>query len=456
MSELQRRWAKAKLDAAQGGASGSLLEEDEGADGLSHLNDDDSASSASSVSSTGTVVPSASQNLFVRPQGLPRRASGAGGNGSGGRTLEPIPWTTFFERELFLGAGDDSGIVYHAYLTSPVGNGPLFVMHHGAGSSGLSFAVVGAEIRKRLPSAGILSLDARDHGLTKVPTSKEDPTEQSPADLSLDTLSSDLLAVIKLAQAQMRWSELPPLILVGHSLGGAVVTDLAFSGRLNTPGTISSPLLGFAVLDVVEGSAMDALQSMQTYLGTRPSGFATLQAGIEWHIRSRTIRNGTSARTSVPALLVDDDKNKKASNNGDETSKDGDTGSTSISESAPDSVSSPSSAATRRPWRWRTDLGGTQPFWEGWFVGLSKKFLGARGGKLLLLAGTDRLDTELTIGQMQGKYALQVFPEAGHFIHEDLPEKTALTLVDFYNRNNRSALVLPPKVSELLAQGKKV
>ena len=35
----------------------------------------------------------------------------------------------------------------------------------------------------------------------------------------------------------------------------------------------------------------------------------------------------------------------------------------------------------------------------------SKKFLEARGGKLLLLAGTDRLDTELTIGQMQGDMA---------------------------------------------------
>lgn len=42
-----------------------------------------------------------------------------------------------------------------------------------------------------------------------------------------------------------------------------------------------------------------------------------------------------------------------------------------------------------------------------------------------------------------GKYALQVFPEAGHFIHEDLPEKTAIALVDFYRRNDRSAIVLP-------------
>lgn len=141
-----------------------------------------------------------------------------------------------------------------------------------------------------------------------------------------------------------------------------MVTDLAKSGKLGTS------VLGYAVLDVVEGSAMDALQSMQTYLSTRPGGFVTLQAGIDWHVRTRTIRHAISARTSVPALLVYNEE------------RDAD-----------------------RPWRWRTNLAATQPFWEDWFVGLSKKFLEAKGGKLLLLAGTDRLDTELTIGQMQGE-----------------------------------------------------
>lgn len=311
--------------------------------------------------------------------------------------------------------------MHHAYLTSPVDGGPLFVMHHGAGSSGLSFAVVGAEIRKRLPSAGILSLDARDHGLTMAGPQGEAPHEKA-ADLRLSTLSSDLLTVIRLAQAHMRWPALPPLVLVGHSLGGAVITDLAYSGRLNTSLT-ASPLLGYAVLDVVEGSAMDALQSMQTYLGTRPPGFPTLQAGIEWHIRSRTIRNATSARTSVPALLVDSNRQSEesTSGNGDgDGDGKGEEGTESTStRSIPESIPAPpalppppsptsaasSAAAKRRPWRWRTDLGATQPFWEDWFVGLSKKFLSARGGKLLLLAGTDRLDTELTIGQMQGAYS---------------------------------------------------
>ncbi len=132
--------------------------------------------------------------------------------------------------------------------------------------------------------------------------------------------------------------------------------------------------------------------------------------------RSRTIRNTASARISVPSLLRRED---------------------------------PTNSSPSQPWTWRTDLAATQPYWEGWFTGLSRKFLEAKGGKLLLLAGTDRLDKELMIGQMQGKYQLQVFPEAGHFIHEDQAEKTAMVVADFYKRNDRSALVLPPKVGAI-------
>lgn len=299
--------------------------------------------------------------------------------------------------------------------------------------------MLSSEIRKLLPAAGMLSVDARGHGSTA--------QESGELDLSLETLTDDLLFVVRATKEAMGWADMPPVVLVGHSLGGAVVTNLAKRGDLG------ASVLGFAVLDVVEGSAMDALQSMITYLSTRPSGFPSLESGIDWHVRSRTLRNAASARTSVPALLVKDGEGPRA-------------------------------------WRWRTDLAATQRFWEGWFTGLSKKFLEARGGKLLLLAGTDRLDTELTIGQMQGeskplphlflfrsrcisfavscvreisanglttgKYALQVFPEAGHFIHEDLPDKTAMMLVDFYRRNDRSAMVMPPKVSDMLKQGKRV
>ncbi|BAE55824.1 unnamed protein product [Aspergillus oryzae RIB40] len=160
-----------------------------------------------------------------------------------------------------------------------------------------------------------------------------------------------------------------------------------------------------------------------SYLHHRPLRLALSTRGIHppctnnLSTRSRTIRNRTSARVSVPSLLYE--------------------------EAAPTDPS--------KPWVWRTNLAETKPFWENWFIGLSKKFLEARGGKLLLLAGTDRLDKELMIGQMQGKYQLQVFPEAGHFVQEDQPVKTAQVLVDFYKRNDRSALVLPPKVADMQA-----
>ena len=206
-------------------------------------------------------------------------------------------------------------------------------------------------------------------------------------DLSLESLSADLIYVVNQTKIQMKWKDMPPLILIGHSLGGAVVTNVAKGGKLG------NAVLGYAVLDVVEGSAIDALQSMQTYLSTRPLGFPSLESGIEWHIRSRTIRNSVSARTSVPALLKFNEE-----------------------------------ARGSRAWAWRTDLGATQPFWKGWFVGLSKKFLEARGGKLLLLAGTDRLDKELIIGQMQGLFALMFGGKLADEIQVNMPCKCFLKL----------------------------
>lgn len=120
-------------------------------------------------------------------------------------------------------------------------------MHHGAGSSGLSFAACAGEIRKILPKAGILSLDCRDHGSTRVTKSTDDSRVEM--DLTLETLSRDLVFVIRETQSKLGWGQdLPDIVLVGHSLGGAVVTDVAKQGGLG------QKVLAYAVLDVVEGT----------------------------------------------------------------------------------------------------------------------------------------------------------------------------------------------------------
>ena len=55
------------------------------------------------------------------------------------------------------------------------------------------------------------------------------------------------------------------------------------------------------------------------------------------------------------------------------------------------------------------------------------------------------------VGQMQGlysvnedlmigKYQLVVFPDAGHFVHEDLPSRTGEALIELWRRNDREAI----------------
>ena len=139
------------------------------------------------------------------------------------------------------------------YLTLPTtATSPLFVLHHGAGCSALSFAACAAEIKKRAPDVGFLAIDARGHGETVLKEGKDDSSGQSEEksgklDMSLEKLGNDLEVVLEMTKEKMGWDEVPGLMLIGHSLGGAVVTHVAKGGRLG------SKVLGFAVLDVVEG-----------------------------------------------------------------------------------------------------------------------------------------------------------------------------------------------------------
>jgi protein phosphatase methylesterase 1 len=101
-------------------------------------------------------------------------------------------------------------------------------------------------------------------------------------------------------------------------------------------------------------------------------------------VTTNTIRNPASARVSVPSIV-------RGAADGERAAK---------------------------PYVWRTPLRSTAPYWAGWFTGLSAAFLGARTARLLVLAGADRLDRELMIGQMQGKFQMAVVPGVGHMLHE--------------------------------------
>lgn len=87
------------------------------------------------------------------------------------------------------------------------------------------------------------------------------------------------------------------LSFAGHSMGGAICVHIASLDLIPS-------LIGCVVIDVVEGTAMEALASMQSFLRSRPQYFKSIQQAIEWSIRSGQIRNSASAKVSMPGQIV--------------------------------------------------------------------------------------------------------------------------------------------------------
>jgi protein phosphatase methylesterase 1 len=226
-------------------------------------------------------------------------------------------------------------------------------------------------------------------------------------------------------------------------MGGAIAIHIAFMKLVPT-------LVGIIVIDVVEGTAMDSLQSMQSFLRSRPTHFKSIQNAIEWCVRSGQIRNVESAKVSMPSQIINCETKKLATHElpleSDLEPSTGIVNPMSIAEDEEENdIESkkfqtpppllPASTSNPKKYTWRIDLSRTENYWRGWFENLSNKFLDVPVPKLLILAGIDNLDKTLQIGQMQGRFQLQVFSRTGHSVHEDCPERVAETLGSYLIRN---------------------
>jgi protein phosphatase methylesterase 1 len=101
-----------------------------------------------------------------------------------------------------------------------------------------------------------------------------------------------------------------------------------------------SHIKGLFIIDVVEGSAMDALPFMESIVSSRPQQFSNIQSVVKYGINSSTVRNLASAKVSMPAQVV-----KKTDPKGQVV------------------------------YVWRTDLLASKQYWTEWFTGLTQSFL---------------------------------------------------------------------------------
>lgn len=280
-------------------------------------------------------------------------------------------WLGYFDQEEDIHI-PDSNDVFHIYKAGLVG--PVIFCLHGGGYTGLSFALAASKIKDK---ARVVAIDLRGHGKS---------SSENELDLSVETLSNDVIAVL----GSMYGDSPPAIVLVGHSMGGSVAVHVAAKKVL-------SSLCGLVVVDVVEGTAMASLMHMQKILSNRMQYFATIEKAIEWSVKGGSLRNIESACVSIPSTLKYDN--------------------------------------SKKCYIHRAQLEKTEQYWRGWYEGLSEKFLSCPAPKLLLLAGTDRLDRTLTIGQMQGKFQMVVVRHTGHAIQEDVADEFASLILNFVAHN---------------------
>uniref|UniRef100_A0A8C8GSP7 Protein phosphatase methylesterase 1 n=1 Tax=Oncorhynchus tshawytscha TaxID=74940 RepID=A0A8C8GSP7_ONCTS len=318
------------------------------------------------------------------------------------RDFSPLSWSQYFETMEDVEVENDNGKDI-SFTAEPI-----------------SLEVIYNRINCR-----VVAMDLRAHGDTKVKNSD---------DLSAETMAKDIGKVVEALYGENP----PPIMMIGHSMGGAIAVHTAAANHVPS-------LLGLCVIDVVEGTAMDALNSMQNFLRSRPKTFKSVENAIEWSVKSGQIRNVESARVSMGGQV----KKCEEPLNSPGVSKS--IGEVIIEEEEEEEEEEGESNHKRKKeddqevkkeslYTWQIDLSKTEKYWEGWFSGLSALFLSCPVPKLLLLAGVDRLDKDLTIGQMQGKFQMQVLPQCGHAVHEDAPEKVADALASFMVRHKFTEL----------------
>ena len=272
----------------------------------------------------------------------------------------------------------------------------MFLLLHGGGQSSLSWACATTHLKQH---TSVVALDLRGHGST---------TTTNDTDLSSATAIADITAALTALYAP---NPPPPMVVAGHSMGGALAIRLTAANTL--------PVIGCLCLDLVEGSAIASMDHIRHSVARRPTNFPTLATAIEWTVRSSLILNPTSARLSVPPTLA---------------------------------YHPPSQSYV-----WRTDLLASQPHWLGWFEGLTAAFLACGQPKLLLLADVERLDVAMSVAQMQGRLQVVVLRGCGHQLMEDRPVEVARCMVEFCARQQmarRGRMVKEGKTVGVLGLGK--
>ncbi|OXB69724.1 UNVERIFIED_CONTAM: hypothetical protein H355_012608, partial [Colinus virginianus] len=207
----------------------------------------------------------------------------------------------------------------------------------------------------------------------------------------------------------------PPIMLIGHSMGGAIAVHTAVANLVPS-------LLGLCMIDVVEGVLLVNVKSGQirnlesarvSMVGQvkhvreiADSYFLGLGKGISFWFHFHRCEGAASPegpKAIVEGIIEEEEEEEEDDEGGVSVNK--------------------------RKKEDDTEVGSFLLCFSMCLRGtpLARSYPND--------SGVDRLDKDLTIGQMQGKFQMQVLPQCGHAVHEDAPDKVAEAVATFLIRH---------------------
>ena len=355
---------------------------------------------------------------------------------------------------------------------------PLLYCIHGVNHSGLSFQLLSNYVKE---IGSLLTYDLRGHGQSTIPLG---------GDLSLNTLVNDSFTVLDTflltnylsvpstttsstntisntsTEPKSTSPIIPkiPIILIGHSLGASIVTQLSslWSNHYSSLSSSSSPLsslnislAGLMMIDFTEGGALSSLEYMKNITDKLAlQKFPTVQTAIDWILHSQMLKLRTSAELSIPSCLqyIPNTHHQQSVNEMNNNNNDDENPSTqhiSLSMNNQDSTSTPISSLSSSSidntipisyYQWRASefLQQSSSYWFDWFTGSTERFLSSSCPRLLFISSMDKLsqDSGLMAGQVSGKYQLSIIAGVGHVMQEDAPDKLGIVIRAFLSRNH--------------------
>ncbi|MEN2497318.1 MAG: Protein phosphatase methylesterase 1 [Marteilia pararefringens] len=187
-------------------------------------------------------------------------------------------------------------------------------------------------------------------------------------------------------------SRLPSVIIVGHSMGGCVAIEISRRGKLPN-------VRAFVTIDCFAD-----LESQHYYLTNSTDAsenrlYESVDHAVDEYRKSFNTVDHNMARISIESRLNQ----------------------------------------TIHGFKFNLSYLDTSKYWHDWFHDLTQKFLSQSCYKIAIISGSrddnlSRLDKEMTIAHMSGKYQLNPLPGACHNVQEDQPMEVLDIINTFVRR----------------------